>query len=212
MNARSTNLSVVIGAVAFVSVLVGTAYLFKLPPFKEEVGQIEVSAVCDSLDPSPRTVDLLKSVLPQQPSYAFDEDVTLRAGDHDDSYSSACFISGDGHQLLSVRTQMMRAESTQSWVDSEVTQRTEESGALTPFGSGSKGVASPAVAAIFVPCASAGKIPGGQYNLSVVVHLERAGDASEEKARAGLIELAKSAATYAHIKAKCDMPSRVDEE
>ncbi|WP_437059883.1 hypothetical protein [Streptomyces sp. enrichment culture] len=61
------------------------------------------------------------------------------------------------------------------------------------------------MAAVFVPCTSVGKIPGGQYNLSVVVHLEEAGKADDADIREGLVELAKNASAFAHGRAKCDI-------
>ncbi|WP_171114374.1 MULTISPECIES: hypothetical protein [Streptomyces] len=173
------------------------------------MGEISQSAVCESLGPDHQSVAALKSVLPQAASYTFDDEVNLRVGDRDDNYTSACFVSGDGEELMSARTQMMRAESAQSWVGDEIEQYAKDSSPLTSFEAGAKGVASSSVAAVLVPCASEGKIPGGQYNLSVVVQLKEMGDSETAKARSALIKLAKNAASYAHGKAKCDMPSTV---
>lgn len=205
MNTRRNGYVIAVVTVVLVGVL-GALYLLKAPPFGEDTGDIEASAVCDSLGQGSQSVGALRSALPEKPSYAFDDDVNLRVDEQDSSYSSDCFVSGGGDQLLSARTQMIRDEPFQNWVDSEVSQYAEGHDRLMSFSVGPKGTASPSVAAVFVPCTSPGKIPGGQYNLSVVVHLEKAGKASAADTRAGLIALAKNAATYAHTKAKCDIP------
>ncbi|MHC3453247.1 hypothetical protein [Streptomyces prasinus] len=191
-------------AVVLVGAL-GALHLLKVPPFEEDTGDIEASSVCDSLGQGSQSVGALRSVLPEKSSYAFDDDVNLRMDEQDSSYRSDCFVSGDGDQLLSARTEMIRDEPFQNWVGSEVAQYAEGHDRLTPFATGPKGTASPSVAAVFAPCTSPGKIPGGQYNLSVVVHLEKAGKASDAETRAGLVELAKNAAKYAHTKARCDI-------
>lgn len=209
MNTTKVKIPIAVGAITAVGLLGCAAYLFEIPPFDKQVGEIEKSAVCESLGPPSQSVAPLQSVLPEASTYAFDDEVTLRVDDQDDGYTSDCFVSGDGKALMSARTQMMRAEAAQTWVSGEVEQYGEDSGQLTSFQAGAKGVASSSVAAVLVPCASAGNIPGGQYNLSIVVQLKEAGRSGSAETRAGLIELAKSAASYAHAKAKCDMPSTV---
>ncbi|AZM75185.1 hypothetical protein D1J63_09570 [Streptomyces sp. KPB2] len=202
MNAKRNGYVAAIAAVALAGVCVAAA-LLKIPPFSDDAGKIEASEVCESLGPASQSVDALRSVLPEEPSYSFTDDVNVRVDIHDDSYRSDCFVSAGGRQLLGARTQMMRDEPTQSWIDGEVAGKTDQ---LKPFSSDVHGVASSSVAAVFLPCTSAGNIPGGQYNLSVVIHLEEAGNAGTLETRAGLVELAKSAASFAHDKAKCDIP------
>ncbi|MEU9594653.1 hypothetical protein AB0D84_33705 [Streptomyces sp. NPDC048193] len=204
MNTRRSGYALAVVAVVVVGVF-GALYFFKAPPFGEDAGNIEASAVCDSLGSGSRAAGALRTVLPEESSYAFDDDVNLRADERDSGYGSDCFVSGGGDQLLRARTQMIRDEPFESWADGEVAQYADGKGRLTPFTTGLMGAASPSVAAVLVPCTSAGKIPGGQYDLSVVVHLEKAGKANDADTRAGLIDLAKNAATYAHAKAKCDI-------
>ncbi|MFI2508398.1 hypothetical protein [Streptomyces sp. NPDC018972] len=184
----------------------GAAYLFGAPPFSKEKGEIDASAVCNSLGSASQARRALTSVLPEKSSYAFDDEVHLRVGDHDDSYRSYCSISGDGDQLMSVSTTMMRDEPLEGWINSEVVEFAGRQ-QLTPFLAKIKSAASPSVAAVFMPCVSPGKIPGGQYNISAVVHLEKAGKASDTDRRMALIELAKSTVVYAHDKGNCDMSS-----
>ncbi|MET9825534.1 hypothetical protein ABZ038_28680 [Streptomyces sp. NPDC006349] len=204
MNARRNGYVIAIAVVALVGVL-GVTFLLKIPPFSEDMGDIEASDVCNSLGSESQSADALRSVLPEESSYTFDDDVNLRVDDHDDSYRSDCFVSAGDRQLLTARTQMMRDEPTQSWLDGEVTKVAGEKAHLRPFTAGVSGVASASVAAVFLPCTSAGKIPGGQYNLSVVVHLDEAGEAEGADTQAGLVELAKNAAAFAHDRAKCDI-------
>ncbi|MFI8950815.1 hypothetical protein ACIGO6_30375 [Streptomyces sp. NPDC053750] len=207
MKSRRNGYVITAVAVALAAIC-GAAYLLKVPPFAEETGDIAAGAVCDSLGLASQAADALESVLPAETSYAFNDEVHLRVDDQDDSYRSYCSVSGDGDQLMSVRTEMMRDEPLKSWIDSEVAEFASRE-QLTPFTANDKSAASPSVAAIFMPCASPGKIPGGQYNISVVVHLEKAGKVSDADRRATLIELATSTATYAYGKAKCDASSEL---
>jgi hypothetical protein len=209
VKATRKRISIAVGTGVLVAVLGYAAYLLKVPPFEEQAGDIAESSLCDSMGPSSHSVAALKKALPGAASYAFDDDVTLRGSAQDDSYTSACFVSGGGRELMTVRTQMMRAESAQSWIESEIEQYADNPSRLTSFERDGRGVASPSVAAVFVPCVSQGVIPGGQYNLSVVVHLKEPGEASGAEKRSALIALARSAATYAHSEARCDVPSRV---
>ncbi|MFF8034381.1 hypothetical protein [Streptomyces sp. NPDC016626] len=186
----------------------GAAYLFKVPPFSKEKGEIDASAVCDSLGSASQARKELASALPEKSSYALDDEIHLRMDDHDDSYRSYCSVSGDGDQLMSVSTEMMRDEPLRGWIKSEVAEFAGQQ-QLTPFLEKVKSAASPSVAAVFMPCASPGKIPGGQYNISAVVHLEKAGEESDTDRRMALIELAKSTVAYAHDEGNCDIPSEV---
>ncbi|MFF0112023.1 hypothetical protein [Streptomyces prasinus] len=204
MSTKRNGYVIAVVSIAIAGVL-GALYLLKAPPFGDETGEIEANTMCDSLGQGPQSVGALRSVLPEKSSYVFDDDVNLRVDEQDSSYRSDCFVSGGGDQVLSARTQMIRDEPFQNWVDSEVAQYAEGHDRLTPFATGPKGTASPSVAAFFMPCTSPGKIPGGQYNLSVIVHLKEAGKAGDTDTRAGLIELAKNAAAYAHTKARCDI-------
>ncbi|MFI7394317.1 hypothetical protein [Streptomyces tendae] len=183
------------------------AYLFRIPPFSEESGEISASAVCQSLGSASRAKTALTSVLPEASSYAFDDEVQLRT-DGDDSYRSDCLVSGDGNQLMSVTAEMMRDEPFKDWVESEVAESAGQQH-LSPFLGEVKSAASPSVAAIFMPCVSPGNIPGGQYNISIVVHLKNAKNASATDRRKSLIELAKGAAEYAQDKGRCNAPSEL---
>ncbi|WP_432117825.1 hypothetical protein [Streptomyces sp. bgisy032] len=210
MNAARAKIPLAVGTAATVGLLAGAAYFFKIPPFSEEVGDISQSMVCESLGADSSSVEALETILPDASSYSFDDEVASRVSDEDDNYSSACFVSGDDKELMAARTQMLRSESPETWTEHEVRQNAKKSAALTSFEAGTKGVVSSSMAAVLVPCISAGKIPGGQYDLSVVVQMSEMAQSNDAKTRSALIGLAKSAAAYAHAEAKCDLPSKVD--
>ncbi|MFG3033950.1 hypothetical protein ACGFZJ_36295 [Streptomyces sp. NPDC048253] len=192
------------GVVCSLALLVG--YLFKLPPFKEK-GEIKADEICASLGSSSSAADSLRKALPEESSYSFDDDVKLRVDVTDTGYESSCFVSGGGEQLLVAKTSLMEDESETSWTQwVKGTAANDASVAsLKPFATGKTAVASDRFAAVFVPCTSEGKIPGGQYNLSVSVELKQAGDSSASATRNALIDLVKSAGSFAHDKALCDM-------
>ncbi|MFJ8110702.1 hypothetical protein [Streptomyces sp. NPDC096132] len=194
------------GVVCSLALLAGVAYAFKFPPFKEK-GEIKAEEVCASLGSSSSAAKALRKVLPEEPSYSFEDDVKLRVDVTDTGYESSCFVSGGGNQLLVAKALLMEDESATSWTQwVKGTAANDASVAsLTPFIAGKGAVASSRFAAVFVPCTSEGKIPGGQYNLSIAVELKQAGDASASATRDELIALAKNAVSYAHGKAKCDM-------
>ncbi|MDQ1049017.1 hypothetical protein [Streptomyces sp. V4I2] len=200
-----------VGVVATLALLAGTAYIFKLPPFTEK-GEIKAGEVCSSLGSSSISVDSLRKVLPEESSYSFDDNVNPRVDVTDTNYESSCFVSGEDKQLLVAEARLMEDESPTSWTQwvKGTTASDVSTQSLTPFTAGATAVASDRFAAIFVPCTSAGKAPGGQYNLSVSAELKQAGDSSDSAARDELIKLVKNASSYAHVKAKCDMPPKLD--
>lgn len=158
-------------------------------------------------------VNALTNVLPEESSYSFNEKVRLRVDASDATYESSCFVSGGGKQLLVVKARLMEDEPAKSWTQWVKGTAANEAStkSLTPFTAGDKAVASSRFAAIFVPCTSAGKAPGGQYSLSVSTELKQAGSSSDAAVRGELIKLTRKASSYAHAKAKCDMKPKIDE-
>ncbi|WP_078941396.1 hypothetical protein [Streptomyces cellulosae] len=199
-----------VGAVVALAIFAGVTYSFKLPPFKEK-GEIEAGEVCSSLGSPSTAANALKKVLPEETSYSFDDDVDLRTDVTDTNYESSCFVTGGGKQLLVSKARLMEDEAATSWTNWVKGTASNEAStqSLTPFMAGDTAVASSRFVAIFVPCTSAGKVPGGQYNLSVSAELKQAGDSNDAAARDALIKLAKNAASYAYAKAKCDMSPKL---
>ncbi|MFD4588079.1 hypothetical protein [Streptomyces sp. NPDC058434] len=189
------------------------AYAFGIPPF-ERRGQIKASEVCESLGGSAKVIPSLKGSLPSDPEYRFDDrlsgrDVTSESSD----YTADCLVWGKDHLLLTARTEMILTETAESspsdirsWATAAVDARESE---IKNFSAGTAGVTAPRKAAILVPCASPGRIPGGAYSLSVVVDLKRQAESGDSEIRQELIDLAISAAGFSHAKAKCDLPSKL---
>ncbi|MFC8128017.1 hypothetical protein [Streptomyces sp. NPDC057302] len=184
-------------------------YLLKLPPFEVQQETIKSKDVCESLGPSASAASALRQVLPSEANYSFRDTPGTRVGDNDDSYTSSCFVSGEEKIILSVRTEMMLAEPSKDWIESTVLDGRGSSRKLEPFVADGTGVASPRLAAVLVPCTSAGRIPGGSYSLSVLVDLKESGESSETKAQKSLTRLALSSAKFAHEKARCDLPAKL---
>ncbi|MEU6803717.1 hypothetical protein [Streptomyces neyagawaensis] len=189
-------------AAAIVLLLVlfaGAAYVLGLHPFTKR-GDIEAADACPTLGDATRAAAALTAVVPDRASYSFDDNVPdPRRDSTDSSYLSACFVYGDDQQLVVVGAEMTEYDRAADWVKEVVEQRASAS-TLTPFTAGDKAVASPRVAAVYLPCAS----HGSRRHLSVVVHLKQPGDADGTALRSHLIVLAKNAAVFAHRKARCD--------
>lgn len=209
MFAVQKRIMVPVATLAGIGLITATAYLLDLPPFEPQQGTIESSEVCDSLGLSSSAVTALRQVLPPESSYSFQETPGIRVGQNDGSYTSSCFVNGEDKIILSARTQMMLAEPSKDWVESEVLDEMGNGQDLKTFTAGERGVASPRIAAILVPCASTGEIPGGRYNLSVLVKLKESGGTNQKKARKSLIDLALGAAHFSHQKARCDLPAKL---
>ncbi|MFJ2841430.1 hypothetical protein ACIPD2_07015 [Streptomyces griseofuscus] len=187
------------GAALVLCLAAGVLYALRLPPFEKKKGKIEVSEVCRTLGEPSRSTTELDRVLPAKSSYTFhDELPDPRRDDLDDSYYSACFVGGDGKQLLVASAQMLEYEKTDAWV-TEVVEQFAPASALTPFDAGDKAVATDKVAAIYVPC-----LARPAAHLSVVVQLKRPGGAPAAERRDALIALARNTALYAQGNARCD--------
>ncbi|MET9848128.1 hypothetical protein [Streptomyces ossamyceticus] len=185
--------------VLLLALFAATAYTFGLPPFTKR-GDIEAADACPTLGDASRAAVALTAVVPDRSSYSFDDNLPdPRRDSTDSSYLSACFVYGDGEQLVLVEAEMTEYDRMADWVTEVVEQRASAS-SLTPFRAGDEAVASPRVAAVYLPCTSRGL----RRHLSVVVHLKQPGDADGTVLRAHLIALAKNAAVFAHRKARCD--------
>ncbi|PIM66279.1 hypothetical protein CTU88_42575 [Streptomyces sp. JV178] len=180
-------------------VLVGVTYIVGLRPF-QKAGEIKAVDACATLGDPSRAVAALRAVVPEHASYAFDDNVPdPRRDSMDSSYLTTCFIYGDGQQLGWAEAEMTEYDHPSGWIE-EVVEQYDSASSLTPFTAGDKAVASPRVAAVYLPCTS----HGSQRHLSVVVHLKQPGDADGTVLRSHLIVLAKNAAVFAHRKARCD--------
>ncbi|MEV6316486.1 hypothetical protein [Streptomyces sp. NPDC051776] len=208
MFATRKRIIIPVAALTLVGLIAGAAYLLKIPPFAQQ-GSINANDACASLGSSQNAVSALKKVLPVDSHYSFDDTPGTRVGQEDRSYTSSCFVNGGERTILSARVQMMRAEPAEGWVRSEVLGYKTGVQDLESFAAGDKGVTTPTMAAIFVPCAPAGQIPGGAYNLSVIVELKEHGESSDTETRRGLMDLALGVSDFAHRKARCGLPAKL---
>ncbi|WP_234317361.1 hypothetical protein [Streptomyces sp. NRRL WC-3744] len=183
----------------------GVLYALGIPPFEKKKGEIKASEVCRTLGSPVGSAAALKRILPDKPSYSFDDDVTdRRIDDRDFSYATSCFVNGGGRQLVAATAEMLQYDKAADWVEDVVKDHVPAS-SVEPFPAGDKAIASDRVAAIYLPCTARGF---GRH-LSVVVQLKQRGSAPDDQLREGLISLARNAALFAHDEAKCDAPSKV---
>ncbi|WP_328726321.1 hypothetical protein [Streptomyces sp. NBC_00259] len=216
MAAMPKKVVIPLAALLCVASATAAAYAFGFPPF-ERRGDIRASDVCESLGKSAKVVPALKGSLPSEPGYKFDDrldgrDITQGASD----YTADCLVWGEGRVLLSARTEMMLTETAENmgsetydvrdWAKEALNVRESD---IKSFTAGTRGVNVARKAAILVPCASPGHIPGGTYSLSVVVDLRKHEGSGKPEVRQDLIDLAINAARFSHQKAKCDLPSRL---
>ncbi|MEU2560092.1 hypothetical protein ABZ626_12250 [Streptomyces longispororuber] len=198
-------------AFAGASIILSAAYLLETGPFSRPAGTdtIKAAELCDSLGSRVNAARRLSKILPDRAVYSFQETPGRRATSGNSTYTSSCFIRDENKIVMSARTEMMRAESPQNWVQAQVVDRRRNVEQYQSFQAGEKGIASPVQAAIFVPCVSKGKVPGGAYNLSVSVHLKQAAEIDAKEAREELTGLVTGVARFAHQRAGCDLPSEL---
>lgn len=199
---------------AGVGLLAGVAYVAHVPPF-EQRGAISAGDLCESLGDAGKAIPALEQALPSKSDYSFRDRVNGRVPGTEGDYTSTCSVNGDSEQLLTVRTEMMligpkpTPATTAGWTK-EVKENTASRGPFKSFNAGNGAVASPGMSAVLLPCVPPGEIPGGEYDLSVVVTLKQWDEeASETKTRQSLIDLTRSAAHYAHKKARCGLAAKV---
>ncbi|MFH8609967.1 hypothetical protein ACH4D5_21050 [Streptomyces sp. NPDC018029] len=196
------------GALAItVGLAAGIVYLASASQ-SDDSGTVRSAEACNLLQSKP-AISALNRVLPGQSAYSFDEGpVGSRSAEASDSFSTSCFVRDDDNLLLSARARMMMAEPRKTWESTVFEGDVSEEGRVTRFEAGIRGAASADKAAAFVPCVPEGEIPGGSYNLSVVVDLKQRGELTEAQARKSLIDLTVSAASHAHKAAGCTLPAR----
>ncbi|MFJ4771824.1 hypothetical protein ACIP88_22400 [Streptomyces uncialis] len=189
-----------------VAMAMATLYLLKLPPFEQRAA-IGIDELCESIGPSGNTVEALENILPRQSEYSFDDTINARGG-RKGPYSSMCAVWGEEKVLMSIRAETMTFELTETWVNQVVLQREPNRDSLKPFDAGDKALASSRVAAILVPCTPR-EVSDFTAHMSVTVALKQLTDKVDEQVRESLTDIARSAAEYAHERAKCELPSKL---
>ncbi|MFD7226108.1 hypothetical protein [Streptomyces sp. NPDC056730] len=191
-----------------IALATGGFYMLGLPPF-EKRGEIKASDICESLGNPTKSVSALEATLPSASEYSFEDTVTGKnVAQEGSSFTAACFAYGDDETLLSARTEMLLTEPAETWAGYALDEKSESDRESIKAGSAGF-ITANNKAAVQVPCAKAGSIPGGEYSLSVVVDLKRKKDSSEAEVRQGLKDLTIEAARYSHERAKCNLPSKL---
>ncbi|MEV0037205.1 hypothetical protein [Streptomyces sp. NPDC050804] len=192
-------------------VLGAVAYAVGLPPF-EKRGEISADRVCGSLGDGEAAAAALPDALPEKSEYRFSGQDGRRSDESRDQFASHCFVSADGKTLLSVTAEMVTSPSPDSWSERVIKDESvpgENGGPTLDFTAGDKALATGRLAAVYVPCVTEGRLPGGPRHLSVVAHAVDAPDSSEKAARQSLVDLVLMTARHAHERATCDLPSRL---
>ncbi|MFI7322939.1 hypothetical protein [Streptomyces venezuelae] len=198
----------VLGALTLAAGLMGGVLYLSNSSSSDSPVTIKAADSCTSLS-TQRAVSALNEMLPERSAYSFDEEPELsQSTEASDSFSSSCFVRGGGDTLLSARAQMMIAEAPDIWEREVFEDESNDRRKSTRFTAGIRGVAYSDKAAALIPCVPKGQIPGGAYNLSVVVDLKKHGNSDDAQSRKKyLIDLTLSAADHAHRAAKCTLPS-----
>lgn len=208
--------SAVIAGVLLAAVTVFlVAYFSGLPPF-EKRGEIKADEVCGSLADGEAATAALSKVLPDKGEYRFDGQDGLRSDQSESSFESNCFVWSDGKTVFGISTELVRSSSPKLWQEQVLRDEREEvvngGGKPVAFEAGENAFASSRMAAVYVPCVSDGKVPGGPRNLSVVARAVQEPAASATDARQGLAKLALLMGERAHQQAKCDVPSKLPDD
>ncbi|MFF5505521.1 hypothetical protein [Streptomyces roseolus] len=186
-----------------VAAWVATSYATNTPPFKKPKGTIEAADLCPSFGESQEAADILNRLLPYAVSYRIPRERGTPRGPSptDANHLSSCTVSGDGRQLLLVRTEMGAWGSERSWRE-EVLGNTDGRRPVA-FDAGRWAFTTTPeilrVGAVYSAC-----IPYGNSGLSTFVQLR---DPAPADRLDDLRRLAEIAAEAAHKAARCTLPA-----
>ncbi|MFI5728333.1 hypothetical protein [Streptomyces cyaneofuscatus] len=184
----------------------GTAYLLGVSPF-ERTGTIEASEACKNLGSSEKVIPAIKELAPPKHKYSFAEQNNRGSVTH----FSGCFVRADEIDFLVTRTEDTPTGSMtfETWAEGPASRMvtTEDPKNFDRFGTDTWGVVSRNKAALAVPC-----LPRGKQSLTTVVLLRDSAEPNrgKDRYRQELIDLAKSAAAFAHEDANCTLPLKID--
>lgn len=208
IGSRKTLLALLMSVTVGLSITL--VYLFDLPPFERQ-GPIEANEVCETLGAPEEAAKDIRNVVPSAPEYTFRNRSNNPSLEY--SYSSGCSTFADGDPALGLRAVLMGDFPVSRWVDKNLKYEVyPEEEKATPFRAAKGAVHTSRSASVFVPCRAAGEIPGGQRNLSVTLIALDDPSADEKNVRQSLVNLAVSAARFAHKDAECSLPSKLPEQ
>ncbi|WP_181765251.1 hypothetical protein [Streptomyces albidus (ex Kaewkla and Franco 2022)] len=199
------------GVLALVVALLysGIGYFTGAVPFPvQKRGEITADEACRSFGDGKRAAAQLEKVLPSRGEYGARGSTPPRASDQD-SWEASCFISGDGDRLLYASSELAAYGSAESWLEAPSRDHVGEGGKSHTFQAGEAAVVTERTAEVLVPCVPEGEMPGGAYQLGVVVHAQKPLEGSAEENRRALATLALETARYTHGEAECTQPSKV---
>ncbi|MEU0302281.1 hypothetical protein ABZ252_22860 [Streptomyces sp. NPDC006175] len=188
--------------VAVTALAAGSAYLLELPPF-EGIGTIEAEDVCENLGTSEKVAPALQEVAPRKPEYSFREQGNLGG---QISYFSGCHAWTGNTEFLVTRTEYTNSGGTfDDWAEGPASKMIdiEDPKKFDRFDISSNrwGVVSQRKAALATPC-----FPEEKKSLTTVVVLwVTAEGRTNDRYHQELIDLATSAAKYAHEDAHCTL-------
>ncbi|RPK49592.1 hypothetical protein [Streptomyces sp. ADI93-02] len=184
----------------------GAAYLLNIPPF-EGVGTIEASDVCENLGTSAKVAPALQELAPRKPEYSFREQKDLRDAIN---YFSGCHAWTGNREFLVTRTEYTHLGDTfDEWAGGPASKMIdiEDPKKFNRFDIGTNGwgVVSQRKAALSTPCFAEKK----KSLTTIVVLWDTAEGRTNNRYRQELIDLATSAAKYAHEDARCTIPFEI---
>jgi hypothetical protein len=185
------------------------AYATDAPPFPiNDKRPIVSEEVCRPFIDDHQSFVALQEALPPAEKYSSDASGNTTRQYGDSLWQNDCAIYGDGDLLLSGSAEMGNWASPLAWVrDRRGEYFDDESGPQYQFQSGLASRAGEETAEILLPCVPPGEIPGGRYQLSVVVHAHAALQGPAEDRRMALARLARGLAEHMHAQARCTEPA-----
>ncbi|MDT0423623.1 hypothetical protein [Streptomyces evansiae] len=175
--------------------------------FAEERGDIAASDVCSNVPDRAKTAEALRSVLPKESTYSFEETLLPRKNDH---FTSLCTVYGnDDKALLRLRALPRGGVPWDEWWSHALFGLKRDG--LEPYQAGERAWVGSRAVVIGVPCWPA-EAPGEAVrDLAVSVRASEPLDTGSGNARRVLLTLATDFARQAHMDARCDLPARLPE-
>ena len=187
----------------------GVGYFTGAVPFPvHQRGELAADDVCRSFGDGKRAAAELSKVLPSRMEYGAEGSTPPRAPDQD-SWEAHCFVSGDGDRLLYGSSELAAYGSAGSWLEDPSRDYVGEGGKSHEFRAGEAAVVTERTAEVLVRCVPEGEMPGGAYQLGVVVHAQKPLEGSARENRRVLATLALETARFTHDEAECTEPSEL---
>ncbi|WP_159399590.1 hypothetical protein [Streptomyces alboflavus] len=167
--------------------------------------RIKADSVCANLRDKEAAADIFNRALPRSTHYDFRERLNPSP---DYSYRINCQVVNDGDDaLLDLTSTMGFSAPWKNWESKVIEPRSK--GKVFHFDAGIKGISTPNLAGIYVPCYSKERSSKRPHNLSVYALAVEPLHGSAKEKRQELVDLALDFARSTHKQAKCDRPSEL---